>query len=181
MRKFLSKLILKLIGWKTSGTFPEGKKYVVVAAPHTSSWDFIIGRLYYASIGRSVRFMIKGTYFFFPLGLTLRALGAIPVHKNLKVKLTDQMIEEFAKRNELLLTIAPEGTRSLTKRWRKGFYSMAIGANVPIVLGFLNFKEKTVGVGDVFHPSGDWDSDIKEIRSFYKDKVARHPEKFDLG
>ncbi len=180
MIQFLSKLILKLLGWKAEGIFPEGKKYVVVAAPHTSTWDFIIGRLYYASIGRHVSFMIKGTYFFFPLGVLLRALGAIPVHKNLKVKLTDQMIEEFAKRDELLLTIAPEGTRSLTKRWRKGFYSMAIGANVPIVLGYLNFETKTVGAGGIFNPTGDWDVDIKEIRSFYKDKVARHPEKFHI-
>lgn len=178
MIKLLSKLILKLIGWRAVGTFPEGKKFVVIAAPHTSSWDFIIGRLYYFSLGKSVRFMIKGTYFFFPLGNLLRALGAIPVHKNLKTNLTDQIIEEFAKRDELLITIAPEGTRSLTKRWRKGFYSMAVGANVPIVLGFLNFKDKTVGAGGVFYPTGDWDADIKEIRSFYKDKVARHPELF---
>ncbi|RLD39187.1 MAG: acyltransferase [Bacteroidetes bacterium] len=181
MIKFLSKLILKLIGWKVDGNFPEGKKYVVVAAPHTSTWDFIIGRLYYSSIGRSVKFMIKGSYFFFPLGVLLRVLGAIPVHKNLKVKLTDQVIEEFKKRDELLLTIAPEGTRSLTKRWRKGFYSMAMGANVPIVLGYINFESKTVGAGEVFYPTGNWDSDIKVIMSFYKDKVARHPEKFYLS
>jgi 1-acyl-sn-glycerol-3-phosphate acyltransferase len=180
MIQLLSKLVLKLIGWKIAGDFPEGKKYVIIAAPHTSSWDFIIGRLYYSSIGLNVRFMIKGTYFFFPLGVILRSLGAIPVHKNLKVKLTDQMIAEFAKRDELLLNIAPEGTRSLTKRWRKGFYSMALGANVPIVLGFLNFETKTVGAGGVFHPTGDWDADIKEIRRFYKDKVARHPEKFSM-
>lgn len=178
MTKLLSKLILKLLGWKAAGTFPDGKKFVVIAAPHTSTWDFIIGRLYYASIGRNVKFMIKGAYFFFPLGLLLRALGAIPVHKNLKVSLTDQMIAEFSKRDELLLTIAPEGTRSLTKRWRKGFYYMAQGANVPIVLGYLNFENKTVGAGGVFYPTGNWDTDIKEIRQFYKDKVARHPERF---
>lgn len=178
MFKLISKLILKLIGWKVEGEFPEGKKYVVVAAPHTSSWDFIIGRLYYASIGRNVRFMIKGTYFYFPLGLILKALGAIPVYKGLKVPLAEQMIAEFNKRDELLLTIAPEGTRSLTKRWRKGFYAIAKGANVPVVLGYLDFGTKTAGVGKVYTLTDDEDADIVEIRRFYNDKKARYPEKF---
>ncbi len=178
MVKFLSKLILKLLGWKEVGSFPEGKKFVIVAAPHTSSWDFIIGHLYYNSIGKRVSYMIKGAYFFFPLGLILKALGAIPVYKNNRIGLGDQMIQEFAKHNEFLLTIAPEGTRKKVNRWKKGFYYIAQGAQVPIVLGTLNFENKTIGASGVFYPTGNMDADIKEIRSYYKKNMARHPELF---
>jgi 1-acyl-sn-glycerol-3-phosphate acyltransferase len=169
------------MGWKEKGTFPEGDKYVVVAAPHTSTWDFIIGRLYYFSIGKHVKFMIKGTYFFFPLGIILRALGGIPVFLNSKTPLAQQIINEFDKHDKFLLTIAPEGTRSKVNRWRKGFYYMAKGAKVPIVLGYIDFGNKTVGNEGIYYPTDDMDFDFKEIQKFYRDKKARHPEKFYLA
>ena len=178
MFKLLSKLILKIIGWKGIGTLPEGKKYVIVAAPHTSSWDFILGKLYYFSIGRKVSFMVKGNYFFFPLGIILKALGAIPVYKNSKISLPDQMIAEFDKRDEFLLTIAPEGTRKKTKRWKKGFIYIAKNAGVPIVLGYLDFEKKTIGTDGIYSPGEDMDQDLLQIKRFYKDKTARHPELF---
>lgn len=174
----LSKLIIKLIGWKEVGTFPEGKKFVVVAAPHTSWWDFILGHLYYSSIGRKVSFMVKGKYFFFPLTIVLRWLGAIPVYTNSKISLPQQMIAEFKKRDEFLLNISPEATRKLTKRWKKGFLFIANGANVPIVLGYLDFEKKTFGTGGLYYPCDDMDADLIQIKRFYKDKIPKHPELF---
>ena len=178
MIKLLSKFILRLIGWKAVGDFPEGNKYVVIAAPHTSFLDFPIGRLYYSSLGKKVHFMVKGSYFFFPLGLILRSLGAIPVYKNNKISLADQMVEEFNTRDQFLLTIAPEGTRKKVKRWKKGFYYIAKKAEVPIVLGFLDFKNKEVGVGGLYHITDNENADIVNIMDFYKDKAGRHPELF---
>ncbi len=178
MVKFLSKWILKLLGWKTIGTFPDGKKYVVTAAPHTSTLDFIYGRLYYFSIGKKVKFMVKGAYFFFPLGLILKALGGIPVYPNKRVSLVDQMLAQFNQRDSFLLTIAPEGTRKKVKNWKKGFLYIAQKAKVPIVVGSLDFKNKTVGVEGVFYPSADMDADLVEIKRYYKNKTGRHPERF---
>ena len=178
MVKSLSKLILKLFGWKEDGAFPEGKKFVVVAAPHTTAWDFIWGRLHYNSLGKSVKFMVKEKHLKFPFGTILKKLGAIPVYLNSKSSMTDQMINEFSIRDEFLLTITPEGTRKKIIRWKRGFYYIAKGANVPIVLGYLNYEKKTMGTGGLFYPTDDVEADMKAIKSFYVDKTAKYPESF---
>ncbi len=178
MVKLLSKLILKLMGWKEDGAFPEGKKFVVVAAPHTSSWDFILGRLFYNTLGKNVKFMVKEKHLYFPFGAILKSLGAIPVYSNSNVSLTEQMIEEFKNRDSFLLTITPEATRQKVKRWKRGFYYIAKGSNVPIVLGYLNYEKKTMGTGGLFYPTDDIEADMIKIKSFYKDKTAKHPELF---
>lgn len=178
MVRFLSKLILKICGWKEDGAFPEGKKFVVVAAPHTTAWDFIWGRLHYNSLGKSVKFMIKEKHLKFPFGVILKKLGAVPVYSNSKISLTEQMINEFNKREEFLLTITPEGTRKKVIRWKRGFYYIAKGANMPIALGYLDYEKKTMGVRKLFYPTDDVEADMKEILSFYKDIKGKYPECF---
>lgn len=179
MVRFLSKWALKLAGWKEVGKFPEGKKFIVVAAPHTSMWDFIWGRLYYNMINKSVKFMIKEKYFFFPMGIWIKSLGAIPVKMGKRVGLVNQMVHEFEKRDEFLLTITPEATRKRVNRWKKGFYHIAVGANVPIVLGYLDYKRREFGVKTTITPSGDEKADLEKIRKVYFDVGAKHPEKFN--
>jgi len=179
MVKFLSRTALKIFGWKIEGVFPEGKKFVVIAAPHTSSWDFVLGRLYYNSIGKSVRFMINEKFFFFPLGIWFKALGGIPVKAGRRVGLVKQMVGEFREREEFLLTITPEGTRKRVKKWMRGFYFIAKDANVPIVLGFIDFKEKALGTKTTIYLTDDVDADIERIRKIYQNVSASHPDKFN--
>lgn len=179
MVKFLSKTALRLFGWKIEGNFPEGKKFVVVAAPHTSSWDFVLGRLYYNSIGKSVRFMINEKFFFFPLGAWIKSLGAIPVKSGRKIGLVKAMVSEFHKRDEFLLTITPEGTRKRVRKWMRGFYFIAKDANVPIVLGFIDYKMKTLGTKTTIYLTDDVEADMERIRKVYEVVTAYHPEKFN--
>lgn len=179
MVKFISRTALRLFGWKIEGDFPEGKKFVIIAAPHTSSLDFILGRLYYNSIGKSVRFMINEKFFFFPLGVWIKSLGAIPVKAGRKVGLVKTMVTEFQEREEFLLTITPEGTRKRVRKWMRGFYFIAQDAQVPIVLGFIDFKKKTLGTKTTIYLSDDVDTDMERIRKVYEDVNARHPEKFN--
>jgi 1-acyl-sn-glycerol-3-phosphate acyltransferase len=155
MVRFLSKWALRLAGWKEVGNFPDGAKFVVVAAPHTSMWDFVWGRLYYNSIRKSVKFMIKEKYFFFPLGFWIKLLGAIPVKMDKRVGLVKQMVEEFEKKDTFLLTITPEATRRKVKKWKKGFYFIARDAKVPIVLGYIDYKRRELGVKSIIYPSDD--------------------------
>ena len=178
MVKFLSSLALKICGWKEGGAFPEGKKFVVVAAPHTTAWDFIWGRLYYNARGKSVKFMVKEKHVNFPFKTILKSLGAITVYDNSKSSYTQQMIDEFNNRDSFLLTITPEGTRQKVKRWKRGFYYMAKGADVPIVLGYLDYGKRTLGTGGLFYPTDDVEADMKTIKSFYKDIKGKHPENF---
>ncbi len=179
MLAYISRLVLGLFGWKVVGEFPEGDRYVVLAAPHTSGWDFVWGRLYYNSIYKSVRFMIKEKFFFFPLNIWIRSLGAIPVKTDRKSGMVNQMVREFEIRDKFLLTITPEATRKRVNRWKKGFYHIAIKANVPIVLGYIDYQKKELGVSKIIHPSDDMQADLEIIRKFYENITAKFPENYN--
>jgi len=170
---------LKIFGWKTEGVFPEGQKFVIIAAPHTSGWDFVLGRLYYNTIRKSVKFMVNEKFFFFPLGIWLKSLGAIPVKAGRKVGLVKHMVDEFHKREEFMLTITPEGTRKKVRKWMRGFYFIAQDAQVPIVLGFIDYKKKTLGTKTTIYLSDDVEADMENIRKVYEKVSACHPEKFN--
>lgn len=179
MLRLISKFILRVFGWKIVGEFPEGKKFVVLAAPHTSLWDFVWGRLYYSSIGKPVMFMVKDKYFFFPLGILLNWLGAIPVYIGKKTGLVQQMVNEFEKSDQFLITIAPEATRKRVNRWKKGFYHISRQANVPVALGYLDYKKRNLGIIDTIILSGDEKADFEKMRLIYKNISAKYPEKFN--
>jgi len=180
--KYIASLILKLWGWKIEGRMPKDvKKCVVVMAPHTSMWDFVIGRLAWYVLGLRVSFLIKKEMFFFPLGPIVKALGGIPVDRKKSGRLVDSVASMFHKFDSFYITITPEGTRSLNNNWKRGFYYIATKAEVPIALGYLDYNRKIGGIGDIFEPSGDYDKDLKIIEEFYKGKGARHPEKFNLS
>lgn len=179
---WLAGFLLKIFGWKIEADdMSELKKAVIIMAPHTSNWDFPIGRLALFTRKISIKTMIKKESFWFPMGVFLKWLGAIPVDRSNSQKTLKSVTDAFKKADEFILLIAPEGTRSLARRWKKGFYFIAQTAEVPIVLGFLDYKNKIAGMGPVFYPTGDYDEDLKKIESFYKDKKPRHPEKFNLS
>ena len=178
----ISQLILRVFGWKTIYNAPADlKKFVVAVAPHTSNWDFVMGWLGYASFGLKAKFLIKKESFFFPLGILLKKLGAIPVDRSRSSNIVRQVVRIFNESDNLIVTITPEGTRKLVKRWKKGFYYIAHEANVPIALAALDYKNKVVGIGKVFYPTGNYEEDLKDIEAFYRGRShGRHPENFNL-
>ena len=177
--KALAKLILRIIGWKAKGTPPDATKFIAVAAPHTSNIDFILGRLYFFSIGKKPNVLIKKELFFFPLGNLLKALGGISVDRKRSGNVVDQMAELFQQRKNLILVITPEGTRSRVKNWKKGFYHIARKADVPVLLGGFDYGNKIFKISSLYKVGDDPDKEMQTIKAFFKDCKPRHPEKFD--
>lgn len=182
MKKFIGKLLLKLGGWKPMGEIPaDTQKCVIIEAPHTAIQDFFVGIAYFWYIERPVSIMMKAEFFKNSImGYLLKKLGGIPVNRGHRNNMVERMNQEFANHEQMNLVICPEATRKKTDHWKKGFYLIAEGANVPIVLGFIDYKKKTCGIGKVMIPSGDYDKDLAEIWDFYKDIKAKHPERFNL-
>lgn len=178
--KFICKSILNLIGWKAVGQTNYPLKCVICVAPHTSNFDLLIGLIVNTSLGRKSYFLMKKEWFFFPLGPIFRALGGIPVDRSRKSSLTEQIAEEFSKRDKFQIAITPEATRKANTDWKKGFYYIALEAKVPIVVAALDYKLKEADFKKVLIPSGDVDADMAIIKDCYKGVTARHPEKFTL-
>lgn len=168
----LAILILKFGRWKLVGQPPNLKKFVVVAAPHTSNWDFPVFMSLVGYWGLRVRFLGKDTLFTGPLGKLFYGLGGISVTRGSKqaAALVDAGIKEFGQADEMILGIAPEGTRSGGAVWKTGFYRIAVGAGVPIGLAYLDKESRELGFGGVFYPTGDQEKDIQAIKEFYADK-----------
>jgi 1-acyl-sn-glycerol-3-phosphate acyltransferase len=183
MQKFISGIFLKIIGWNIYGSLPEGlSKAVLIAAPHTSNWDFVIGRAGFYKLGlKKVKFLIKKEMFKFPLGPVIKSWGAIPTDRGKNNNTIAQVSKMFAEEKKLLLLITPEGTRSYVEHWKKGFYHIATAANVPIVLTFVDYAKKEGGIGPVVYPTGNYEDDMKVIETFYRTKTAKFPENFNLS
>ena len=160
-------VLLFLFGWKTQGKAPDIHRYVLIAAPHTSNWDFVFFLLIIFKLRLPVYWMGKDSMFRWPFTGILKRLGGIPVNRSEKNNVVSFMAKAFEKSKRLIITIAPSGTRRNTGPWKTGFYHIAREAKVPIVCGFIDYQHKTIGVGPVFHPTGDMRADMGAIRSFY--------------
>ena len=175
----LSKAILRLWGWKVDITVPDVPKAIICVAPHTSNWDFILGKLAYASIGRKAGFLMKSTWFFFQLGLIFKAMGGIPVVRTGKhVSLVDTLTKMFKERDKLTVAITPEGTRKATANWRTGFLRISLNADVPVYLGVIDYPTKTIIIRDRFTPTGNIDEDLKRVKDYYRSYTGKYPDKF---
>ena len=166
------------------GGVPKGvDQAVLIAAPHTSNWDLLYARCAFFIMRFPLRYTIKKEIMFFPLGNILKAMGAIAIDRSPKTGLTkkksmvEAMIDLFKTNKQLVIMITPEGTRSYAKRWKSGFYRIAEGASVPIILGYLDYKKKHAGLGPVFMPTGNMEEDIEKIKEFYRPIQAKYPEK----
>jgi 1-acyl-sn-glycerol-3-phosphate acyltransferase len=171
----------RLKGWRTAEAIPPSvMKCVIIAAPHTSNWDFVysLGASYL--MGTEPRYLAKRELFKFPLGPIMRATGGIPVTRSRNTKLVDAIIQLFNSRERLRLMIPAEGTRKRVDKWKSGFYHVALGAGVPVYLAYLDYEQKIAGFGKQVILSGDKEKDAAEIRAFYSDKVGKHPELFNL-
>jgi len=176
MSSWLARQILNILGWQMIGRLPEPRKCVVLAVPHTSNWDFFYLYLLSKIIGVRIYWMGKAELFKGVLGPITRALGGIPVKRDRTNNLVSQMAQAFGERDELVLAIPPAGTRRKSDYWKSGFYYIATEAQVPITMGFLDYKRKQVGFGPSFHPTGDMKADMNKIRTFYADKTGKFPE-----
>ncbi len=171
----------KLLGWKTRITVPDYDKYIICVAPHTSNLDLFIGKLFCGAMGRKMLFMMKKEWFVGPLGYIFRRMGGIPVDREKKSALVEQMVNESRIRKTFHLAITPEGTRSLNPNWKKGFYYIALNAQLPIVLVAIDYKQKCIIVEKEIFPCGDIDKDMREIKLYFKDVKGRHPKRFTVG
>ncbi|HIP31469.1 MAG TPA: acyltransferase [Crocinitomicaceae bacterium] len=176
--KKINRGILKLFGWKIDETYPEGvEKAVVIMGPHTSNWDFIIGRMSFTAMGIKGKYLIKKELFFFPLGLFLRAIGGISVDRSGRNNVTTSAVKHFNDSDRMYMVFTPEGTRSYNPKWKKGFYYIAKKANVPIAIGYIDYEKKIGGFHSVYNPTDDVEKDVQHIKDILKNYKGRFPEK----
>ena len=173
MKKGMCKWLLSVRGWKSGLIVPEVAKCVLCVAPHTSNWDLIIGKIFYASLGRRADFLIKKEWFIFPFNLLFKSIGGIPVDRERRMSLTETMAAEFEKRSYFNLAIAPEGTRKKVDTWKRGFYYIALKSGVPIQLAYINYTKKEIGFFETFFPTGNEEADIDYIMGLYKNMTGK--------
>lgn len=175
--KLISKTIFKLIGWRVDVTLPSVKKFVLIGAHHTSNWDFPLTILVFWTLKLKIHWVGKVQLFRGPLRYLFTALGGIPVDRSAANGFIEQIAERFNHSEEMILAIAPEGTRKKTDYWKTGFYYIALKANVPICLGYIDYANRTIGFAQMLVPSGDIEKDFEQIKLFYQDKTGKYPEK----
>lgn len=178
VKKNIGRAILRLSGWAFEGPVPAARRYVLIAAPHTSNWDFVYMMAMAWTLGIRLSWMGKASLFVFPIGVLFRALGGLPIRRGLRTNVVEQSAARFSQGSDLVLAVPAEGTRERGTAWRSGFYHIARLAEVPIVLGYLDYARKRGGLGPEVRPSGDVRADMDRVRAFYADKTGRHPSKF---
>jgi len=164
-----------LKGWRIDGKAPDAKKFVIVGAPHTSNWDFMIFLAATHKLGIRPSFIGKHTLFRGLLKRLMYDMGGIPIDRSKRANYVEQVVAAFAKRDELALVIAPEGTRGTDGSWKSGFYHIAMGAGVPIVPAWLNLGQRRVKIGEPIMPTGDYRADLAKIAEFYRTVEPDNP------
>lgn len=173
----ISVVLLKILGWKTFGALPKEEKYMLIVAPHTSNWDLFYGIILAFALKLNALYVAKKELFRGPFSLLMKWSGAIPVDRSLHTNFVEHMASQFEKNEKFVLAMAPEGTRHKKDSWKSGFYYIALKANVPILLAFIDYERKTGGAGLLMHPTGDLEKDMEVIRNFYLTVKGRYPEK----
>jgi 1-acyl-sn-glycerol-3-phosphate acyltransferase len=180
----LGKFLLPIVGWKVEGLeLLNGPKYVLVVAPHTSNWDVLYGLICAHSIEMfsrwKVGYLVKSEVFRWPLiGKFIHWTGGIPIERRAAQDVVGQVVQVFEKNERLLIGITPEGTRSKRDYWKTGFYRIAVQANVPLALTFIDYKRRAAGFGKIVIPTGDIETDFEVIREFFSTVTAKFPEQF---
>jgi 1-acyl-sn-glycerol-3-phosphate acyltransferase len=187
MLKIISKLILNLLGWTYNvDALKPIDKCVLIVAPHTSAWDMAIGKSVFVLAKIPAKIAVKKEAFFWPMNWILRYLGCIPIDRTpkdgnskRKISLVDAMVNSIKHEKKICMVITPEGSRGKRKQWKTGFYHIAVKANVPIALGYLDFDVKEAIVDKIFYPTGDMDKDMREIMAYYSDKthLGKYPNR----
>ncbi len=176
MLKTFSIIILKMIGWRVDVNLPKEEKFVLIGVPHTSNWDLPLALLCFWFIQKKITWVAKKQLFVGPMSMIFRALGGIPVDRSASTGFIEQIAQQFSKKQEMILCLAPEGTRSKTQYWKSGFYYIALTAKVPICLGYVDYPNRVIGFKTIVFPTGDIHRDFEKIRLFYQSKTGKHPE-----
>ena len=175
----LSILVLGLFGWRAVGKVPKDiRKYVIIAAPHTSYWDFPVFLLVVLALRLNLNVFIKHTLFIGPIGWFLSYCGGVPIDRRAAGARVRQTVQEYENNDDMVLLITPEGTRSPQTNWKTGFYHIASEANVPIAVAFVDKAERRAGIDHFIMPSGDIDKQMAEIKAFYDTKRGLRPENY---
>jgi 1-acyl-sn-glycerol-3-phosphate acyltransferase len=170
-----------VLGWSADISVDHPDKYIICLAPHTSNWDFIIGHLYSGANGIKSNFLMKKEWFFWPLGPIFKRVGGIPVWRSKHNSMTENLAQAAKDAKEFHLCITPEGTRSANPDWKKGFYYIALNAQIPILLYGLDYKRKLIECTKSIIPNGDIENQMREIKIYFKDFKGKKPEKFTIG
>ncbi|MBO9715774.1 MAG: lysophospholipid acyltransferase family protein [Pseudoxanthomonas sp.] len=166
--RWLGRTLLRLGGWRVTGKFPDIPKLVLIAAPHSSNWDGIWGMAAKMALGFDARILGKDSLFWWPLSVVLRRLGVIPLDRSRPQGVVEQSVELIRTSPRLWFALAPEGTRKPVRQWKSGFLKIAHGAGVPILMAYFHYPDKVIGIGPLFHTSGDLDADMAAIREWYR-------------
>jgi 1-acyl-sn-glycerol-3-phosphate acyltransferase len=167
IRAFFGRTLLRLMRWRIHPEVPDLPKFVAIAAPHSSGWDFIVGIAFVFALRLDARYIGKAELFKGPLGPLMRWLGGMPVDRDNPKDVVDQTVALFDSHRQLIVAVAPEGTRKPVAKWKTGFYRIAVGANIPVVPGFFDNGRRVVGLGPAFHPTGNAEADLAALRAFY--------------
>ncbi len=178
------KMLFKMGKFKVTHYLPDNiKKCVIIAAPHTSNWDFVYAMGALKIMKLKLRFTIKKQWMKFPFKGIMKSLGALPIDREAikegkKSGTVDAVADLFTNRDELRLMVTPEGTRAKMEKWKTGFYYIALKAKVPIALAFIDYKKRICGIDKIIYPTGDFKVDMKLIMDFYKNVSGKYPENF---
>src|SRR5690242_19212340 len=174
---YLAIILMRLVGWRIDGELPDLPKFILIGAPHTSNWDFVLFLGVIFSLRANVRFMGKAELFRFPIGWFFRYCGGVPVDRKKSTGLVEQMVKASNESDKFILTIAPEGTRHYVQEWKRGFYHIAESAGIPIVMAVVDGRHKTVRIGQMFQPTEDIEVDMKSIQGFFAGVIGIHPRR----
>lgn len=175
--RWLGRSVLRAFGWQIQGEFPSHSRFIIIGAPHTSNWDFIFGMAAANAMGIRISWMGKHTLFTPPAGYLMRWMGGIPINRSAAFGVVEQMAENMKGSDALVLGITPEGTRKAVKKWKTGFYHIAKNAEVPMVLGYFDYRRKIVGIGPTLQAGEDMAQDLQTIEAFYRQHaVGKYPQ-----
>ena len=180
IKAFSRFLLLRVLGFTVNVKEPIPSKFIIALAPHTSNWDFVIGNLYSRAMDIPCQFLMKKEWFIWPLGYIMKSLGGIPIDRSKRTRVTEQIAQTAREQEVFHLCITPEGTRKRNPEWKKGFYYIALMADIPILLYGLDYRRRLIECTKTIVPSGDIEKDMAEIKSYFKNYNGKHPEKFAL-
>lgn len=178
--KGFCKFWLKVLGWKTIGGVAPENKCIIIGAPHTSAWDFVISWLHYTSMGGTASTLVKKEFFFWPAGFFLKKMGGIPIDRSKGANVIRQTIQLINEREHIHLALTPEGTRKFTIKWKAGFHIIATETKIPVYLGSFDWGRKEISIGEKFELTDNAKNDINRMKDFYREKgiKGRFPELF---
>lgn len=174
-RRALAGWALARLGWRVEMVWPGAPKVVVIVYPHTSNWDFFLGYLARLAMGLPTAWVGKHTIFRWPVAGLLRRMGGIPVDRANAAALLPALLREFERRDTMCLALAPEGTRAHRDHVKSGFYRLALAAGVPVGLGFIDYRQRAIGIREWLVLSGDEAADLGRIRAAYAGRIGHHP------